>query len=866
MAVAVASQLLMTDGDAAFLRVNNRVPAHALAPGEVAAASNCRFEQGKPWPRYGVGLDPWGVHLTVVDSGGRWESGPSFYVTHMTAGVRHYLTLGNATSFIYTIENGDDVTLTESGWFTPAAGLAEVYGPFLADWTGNISQVPPGVHTCAYKRFNDPVTGTDNGILITDAWRDGAGEDGGRGRAWRIYPNNGPQEIPLNGHDVWGTARLIQAREAMLLLRHGNERHYFGVADLDAATDKITLHCAPSWGLGTSKRIRFELASVGAGIVGTTPPAAGNFYYARVFSGNAIKLYQSSADAAADTNALDFDTVSSVGKFYVELAESPAPYFGQGAPNLILEPSEIGNTAFEVGFVAVRQWISITNTDTGSVTAPSHKLKPGDAVTPVGITIGTAGPYYAYPVDPDTITLHTDQIAALTGATPLTTLTAGGTGTIAKTNASGLPMPACREGAYVAGRFWGVNERDTIVFSDPDDFLHFTQYQATLPANQGEAGRVNWILPLGEDALIIGKDQKLIVLTGISGASSGWAESTVTGEYGGIAALAASNVGTDGWFLTRKGVASVVRTVAGEKLAVPRTVSENIPDDLRDVDWQHAAIACSETWNGRYFVALPLKGQRTAPGGFRVNGTWDPTVPAEPPKNNRVLVLNFNNSGLVVQQTELAGDLGGGIVETGNRVDSWEGSWSGDLLTPYAFARLTIGGEERLSFATADGLVCWLHDGWDDAGAAITTELLTRGYFGGREVLALRGKLNWDSFNPKATVSLVSAGVNEEETLAGFDELEYDRTKYLTAGQPDYDPAISTAEQFSAPDREDYSPTAEELTVATVDTHQNITEPFRCRARCTAPQLRIVNNQGSLRPAAVSMQARPVGIVATRKS
>ena len=187
-------------------------------------------------------------------------------------------------------------------------------------------------------------------------------------------------------------------------------------------------------------------------------------------------------------------------------------------------------------------------------------------------------------------------------------------------------------------------------------------------------------------------------------------------------------------------------------------------------------------------------------------------------------------------------------------------------MAAYAFARLTVNGEERLTFATPDGLVCWLHDGWDDAGAEIESVLTTRGYFGGREMLVLRGKLNWDTHRPKVTVDILTAGYNEVETLAGFDELEYDRTKYLTAGTPDYDPNTSTEEQYDAPHREDYSASPEELLVARLDVHQNLTEPLRCRVRGNAPQLRITNEQGSLRLASVSLQARPVGVAATRKS
>lgn len=857
MAVATINERLVADGDAAFLRVNNRLPAHALQPGEVASATNCRFEQGKPWPRFGVAVDDWGsphANLLPPELLGSLPFGVSYFGGTVTLtpgltyrwkkGIAYALTADRVTAG-FGFEPGP--TVIAEGDFTATQTTYYTWHDASAQNQTTSSVLRQLANTCAYKRFSDPVSGLDMGILASDEWRDGAGEDGGRGRIWRILPGNAPVEIPLNGHDVWDTARLVQCRQAMLLLRHGNERHYFGAADVDGTANKITLHCAPSWAVGESRRVRFEPATDGASIFGTTPPAAGNYYYARLYADNKIKFYTGVADAAAETNALDFDTAGVIGKFFIELATSPAPFFGNGAPNLIMQGDDIGTPSTEVGFKAVTANVTVTDTDASSITAANHGLVPGDAVTLTGITVGTAAPYYAYPIDAHHISLHTSQTAALTGASPISTITPDGTGSLQKTNASGIPMPPCREGAYINGRFWGLNEYDTLVFSDANDFLHFTLYQSTIPVNQGEAGRANWILPLGESAIVIGKDQKLIVLTGVDMDTSGWREGTITAEYGGIAALAASPVGTNLWCLSRKGVARAIRTVAGEKLAEAETVSDDIPADLRDIDWGLAYRACSETWNSRYFIAVATKGQSE-------------------PVNNRLLVYNFKNTGLSVQQDDLAGDIVGRVVQTGGQVDSWEGSWNGDLLTPYAFARLTVNGEERLSFATPDGLVCWLHDGWDDAGAKIASEVLTRGYFGGREVLALKGKLNWDTFNPRVTVNILTAGVNEEESLAGLANLTYDRTKYLVDGAADYDPDTSTEEQFEAPDREDYSPSAAELMVARLDVHQNLTEPFRCRVRGTAPQLRVTNEQGSARLCSVSMQARPVGVSATRKT
>ncbi len=66
MSVATANPVLLTDGDIAFLRVDNRRPPHALEPGVAASAINKRSEQGKMQPRFGCALDPWGVPGHVV--------------------------------------------------------------------------------------------------------------------------------------------------------------------------------------------------------------------------------------------------------------------------------------------------------------------------------------------------------------------------------------------------------------------------------------------------------------------------------------------------------------------------------------------------------------------------------------------------------------------------------------------------------------------------------------------------------------------------------------------------------------------------------------------------------------------------------
>jgi len=936
--------VLLTDGDIAFLRVDNRRPPHALEPGVAASATNKRSESGKAVPRHGCALDPWGIPGSSLLLGA-WNSangvGVSIQtITGLTIGNRYYFSLGDAFAFSSATDAVDvnvipaGTVYTASAAFTAESTTYYLFGHSVA---GNtiIATLVDVANTCGYARFSDPTTDSDNTILLTDDWRDGAGEDGGRGRAWRISPGNAPWDIDLNGHDIWDTARVIQCHHAVALLRHGNERHYFSAAAV--AANVITLNVAPAWQAGdrillagatddaaiistplaitdtdlTAETLTVATTSLTSGVACTVTGVTGasGTYYVGVVSPGVISLYSTRAQAIAGgapgrfnvtvddqtgtltvpvptigtryfagtattaltlftdealTNQLGF--ASATGKFYVELQRDPIPFWGDGAPVLLMQPG-INRTPFEVGFVAMPVNMLVTSTTASEITAENHRLAPGDAILLDGLTVGGVAQtfippvttFYAYPTSAHTFTIHTTAQLALTGTTPIATITTPDTGQVKKLTAAGVPIPPLREGVYLNGRLWGVNGDDEIVFSDPFDFLHFTRFASQVPANQGEAGRVRWLCPMGEDVMAIGKEHKVIGISGISGATSGWKEGTITGEYGGQAALAALNVGTDVQFASRKGWASIVRTVAGERLGVARTVSQSIPADIADIDWSNADVMAAATWNNRLFWAVPTKGQPSSPPS---EGSGVGVL------NNKVLVLNFNNSQLYVEQAVVEGEIVGGIRERADLggPDCWEGSWTGGLLTPYAFSRLKVNGEERLTWATPDGLVCWFHDGWDDAGEEIADELVTRGYFGSREVLALKGDFKWETFRPKLSAYIRSAGYNEEEQLEGFDELEYDRTQYLVAGQADYDPDTSTEETFDAPHRADYSPAAGELLVARLDVHQAITEPFRCRVRDHSIQFRIVNEQGSARLCAISIQARSVGISATRKT
>lgn len=845
---------LITDGDAAFLRVNNRLPAHALKPGEVAEATNIRFDEGKPRPRLGVALEEWGTPLTnLVTFGQTWPSVPIGSLPSVTltlvVGQKYLFIQGNAdlltSDFVSTVSPPSTLpgtTTIDPGVFTATQTTYYLWAASRTDSgttvTGAVYKVQP---TCGYKRFNDPL-GVDNAVLLTSDWRDGNGEDGGRGRAWRICPGNVPQSISLNGHDVWGTCRLEQAHHTLVLARHGNERHYFKASAVDAGNNRITLNATPNW--ATGDLVLYQPEANSEIIPGPNPGAQ---YYVQNLGSNRVSLHGSAADAVANTNKIDLGTAA--GKFYLERqATAPGP-FGNGAWPLILQPTDT-LTAFENGFRAVPTSVAITNTTDADETlvAPSHRLLVGDAIA-VTLTTDTPGTKYARPLSDHVIKLYDTQAHALAGgATGLFDITTDGqTGTLAKTGASTQPMPPLRELAYHKGRIIGIvwGTKDTIVLSDPFDFLHFSLFTGTVVGNLGESGNANWLAELGEDALLIGKDLAVLVIAGLSGASSGWTMDVITREFGGIAPLGNTAAGADRWFLSRKGVASVTRTIAGEKLGEATPVSNDIPALFADIDWLNAYGACAEVWNNRFFLALPPKNQTV--GDVR---------------NTRTLVYNFLNQESRVDQQVIEDQIVGRVVDSGVPMDTWEGSWNGDLLQPYAFSKLKISGEERLTFATPDGLVCWFTDGFEDGPAPVETRMVTRGYFGGALVLALRGAVNWDTYNPNLDVTIRSVGYNEETALV--EGRTFDRTQYLVDGQADYDPSSSTTEDFDVPHREDYSMTAEEVLVGVTDVHQNQTENLRMRVRDRAPQIIIENSQGSVRVNSVQLTAKLAGVRATR--
>lgn len=834
--MAALVNAMQPEGDAAFVRVDTRRPAHELEPGVAADAVNKRCEDGRAWPRFGVSCQPWGRPATnLVAAGATWP-GPQpdgwcrVVVSGLVAGRKYRFEAGNAVALTdaNVLVNGQPGgnSVAAGASFTADATTYYLFAQANASGQAVTAQVFGLLTPRGFRRFKDP-DGFDSVVLVTDDWRDGVGEDGGRGRVYRIVSGQAPQAVPLNGHDVDGECRLVPCQNGLLLLRQGNERHYFNAAAVNIAGSYLALNCTPDWADGDLVLFVQEANSY---ITGASPPNNLTLYYVKGLGSNHYQLY---TDAGL-TTALSFTGGTALGSFYLERRASQPGYFGNGAPPLLMQPAG-AQTCWEAGFVAAPLHLSPTAFDATNhiLSLANHRLVPGDGITYTHSDT-TVETFYVYPVSNDAVVIYDTAANALGQvAAGLKVLTPvfNAADTVVKKGASATPCPPAREGCYTeVNRTVLVNGLNNLVISDPLDPLHYTPLASEVTAALGESDAVTTVAPFGKDMLAVAKGGELHALVNFSQGPTAWALVNITREYGIGAPLSVTPIGKDLWGFGRKGVVSLQETEFGEVIGVALPTSYDMKKYLDLVDWGYGGQVCAEAWNNRFFVALPLRNQGTAAG-----------------VNNAVLVHNFLNA-----------DLSAGK-------HAWEGVWTGAALQVYAFAKLTVYGEERLCFVNYDGQVCWFTDAWSDevVGAqpvAIADRLTTRVYGGAskRNKKWLVGRVNWDTQAAQLTVTAVAPGVNQTAVL--LQDFTYDKTAYKVYGKGPYDPGAPAGPPgFGDPDREDYAPSIGELGAAGValDLHQNTTEPLRLRVNAWGLQLVIENKAGSARVGAVELEWAP---------
>ena len=312
--------------------------------------------------------------------------------------------------------------------------------------------------------FRDPDTGYQSLIVATNEARTLATEDGGQGRMYLVRPNQSHLEIPMNGHDIYTPVRLMQATNAVVMLRPGNARYYFTGADVNSTNSTVTLHVPPD--MESGDRIGVVQVGVAPNLwkVASTTAGQGFAMFVNVKGGGVCTLHLSQGSAQTGSSPVALTSgLTSDNRYYFELSNNTTGYdvtqgvsdfYNDGLP-LIMEASyNIGVpiSALDNGFnrIASVNAIVASSTTDDTITVPNHPFVAGDQVTISNVSAGVAnGIYYVFPTDKNSLKLFSGSseeldslntaafpnITATIGRTTATaTLTINGSGTITAVN------------------------------------------------------------------------------------------------------------------------------------------------------------------------------------------------------------------------------------------------------------------------------------------------------------------------------------------------------------------------------------------------------------------------------------------------
>jgi hypothetical protein len=312
--------------------------------------------------------------------------------------------------------------------------------------------------------FRDPDTGYQALVVATNEARTLATEDGGQGRMYLVRPNQSDLEIPLNGHDIYSPVRLMQATNAVVMLRPGNARYYFTGADVNVANSTVTLNVPPDMESGD----RIEVVQVGVAPnlwkVASTTAGQGFAMFVNVKGGGVCTLHLAQGAAQTGSSPVELTSgLTSANRYYFELSNNTTGYdvtqgvsdfYNDGLP-LMMEASYnagVPVSALDNGFnriASVNAIVASSITD-DTITVPNHPFVAGDQVTISNVSAGVAnGIYYVFPTDKNSLklfsgpseeldSLNTAAVATITATA--SAVTATGTAVVASGSVTSITL------------------------------------------------------------------------------------------------------------------------------------------------------------------------------------------------------------------------------------------------------------------------------------------------------------------------------------------------------------------------------------------------------------------------------------------
>lgn len=525
--------------DDGFMGVVSRLDPNQVPPRFVSQAINRVFQDQLIKNRWGIVQPKWGGKWTnanqrfsVASGSAKWtRSSPGNAIP-----INTLVTSDTVRNVGPIIRNGTRVVSDDNTECT------------LSSATYNFSPSPDDYYLTYYSSttaftdilgvlpFRDPDTGYQALIVATNEVRT---TDGGQGKMYLVRPNQSHLEIPMNGHDMYSPVRLMQATNAVVMLRTGNARYYFTGADVNTTSDTVTLNVTPDLQTG-DRVVVFQIGTAPALWISSTAIGQGFGLYVNVKAGGVCTLHLDQANAQAGTNKVELSTgLTSSNRYYLELSNNTTGYevtqgvsdfYNDGLP-LIMEASYNGGSpvsALDNGFnrVASVNAIVASSTDDDTITVPNHPFVAGDQVTISNVTVAggvSNGIYYVFPSDKNSLKLFsgtTEETDSLnTAQRALITATIGRTTATATLTING------------SGVITGVT-----ITNAGAGYLSAT---ATVNANGGGGSAANITLTVAN-----GKVTGYTIVNGGSGYTSGVATITIsTPTTDGLTALTVINQG-----------------------------------------------------------------------------------------------------------------------------------------------------------------------------------------------------------------------------------------------------------------------------------------------------------------------------------
>jgi hypothetical protein len=265
--------------------------------------------------------------------------------------------------------------------------------------------------------FRDPDTGYQALIVATNEIRT---TDGGQGRMYLVRPNQSHLEIPMNGHDIYSPVRMMQATNAVVMLRPGNARYYFTGADVVNASNTVTLNVSPDMASGDRIAVFQVGNSPSLWTAASFTTGQGFGVFVNVKAGGVCTLHFTQGSAQTGTLPLTLSSgLTSANRYYFELSNNTTGYevtqgvsdfYNDGLPLMMEASYALGLpvSALDNGFnrIASVNAIVASSTADDTITVPNHPFVAGDQVTISNVTVGVSnGIYYIFPTDKNSLKL-----------------------------------------------------------------------------------------------------------------------------------------------------------------------------------------------------------------------------------------------------------------------------------------------------------------------------------------------------------------------------------------------------------------------------------------------------------------------------